>query len=144
MDSRRATISYVWYHRPNLALTSHLLCRDLMDGKISKSFMSLRTQQLLLHDRCTRPKKKKKRNAKAVKVAVLKCQIGLRKNTWIWILEQQFSFVLPLESALLLLHTKTGQDFPLKIKPSDICMYAQLHEETSSATIWRSRSWNCW
>lgn len=58
-------------------------------------------------------KKKKKRNTKAVKVAaVLKCQIGLKGATWICIFEQH---VLPQESALLLLHTKTGKDFPLKI-----------------------------
>lgn len=93
-----------------------------MDGKISKSLMSLRTQQLLLHDRCTCQKKKKKRNTKAVKVAaVLKCQIGLKRATWICIFEQH---VLPQESALLLLHTKTGKDFPLKIKSWDTCMYA--------------------
>lgn len=55
--SRRATISYVWYRDPNLALTSHLLCRDLMDGKISESFLSLRTQRLLLYDRCMCKKK---------------------------------------------------------------------------------------
>lgn len=74
-----------------------------MDGKTSKSFMSLRTQQTLLYDRCTCLKKK--RNAKAVKVAaVLKCQIGLKGATWICIFEQH---VLPQESALLLLHAKT-------------------------------------
>lgn len=116
MNSPRATISYVWYHDPNLALTSHLLCRDVMDGKIPKSLMSLRTQQLL-HDRCICQKEKKNRNTKAVKVAaVLKCQIGLKRATWIYIFEQH---VLPQESALLLLYTKTGKEFPLKIKTLD-------------------------
>lgn len=98
-----------------------------MDGKTSKSFMSLRTQQTLLYDRCTCLKKK--RNAKAVKVAaVLKCQIGLRRATWSWILKQWFSLVLPLEFALLL-HTKIGQD-PRLISEDEIVGY--LHVCTNS------------
>lgn len=66
---------------------------------------------------------KKNKSVKAVKVAAVpKCQIGLRRATWVWITEQQFSFVLLLESALLLLHTKIGQDFPPQIKSLDTCM----------------------
>lgn len=142
--SRRAAISFVWYHDPNLGLTSHLLCRDLMDGKISESSVSLRTQQLLLHDRCTcGGKKKKKRNAKAEVTAVLKCQISLRGPTWTWISKQWFSLVL-LVNLHYFYYVQKKAGFSPQIKSSDTCTYWANMWAESSVTILKSRSCKCW
>lgn len=146
MDSRRATISYAWYHDLNLAVTSQLLWRDIMDSKIYESSKSLRTQQLATSFpwKMHMLKKEKKRNAKAVKVtAVHKCQIGLRGATWIWIFNSGFllcCFWICITSTM----NKWEQDFPLKQNAPILAHMGKLCKAATSATIRKSRSWKHW